>query len=128
MISKWSKNKNWTTPSDVAWPVNHYFFFYIYFKLFLTQVVQNVSINCYVCVLKIIRVPYKNVNMYSNNKFNVCLFAGDRMLCISSKKFYMTYSFMVAVTLISSAMSMVLWIRLQRKSYKVWIVKIRDRQ
>ncbi|XP_022169139.1 uncharacterized protein LOC111032949 [Myzus persicae] len=43
---------------------------------------------------------------------------GDRTLCISSKKFYMTYSFMVAVTLISSAMSMVLWIRLQRKIYK----------
>ncbi|KAF0764469.1 Cuticlin-1 [Aphis craccivora] len=46
------------------------------------------------------------------------LFAGDRTLCISSKKFYMTYSFMVAVTLISSAMSMILWIRLQRKIYK----------
>ncbi|XP_026823293.1 uncharacterized protein LOC113561202 isoform X2 [Rhopalosiphum maidis] len=43
---------------------------------------------------------------------------GDRTLCISSKKFYMTYSFMVAVTLISSAMSMILWIRLQRKIYK----------
>lgn len=43
---------------------------------------------------------------------------GDRTLCISSKKFYMTYSFMVVVTLISSAMSMVLWIRLQRKIYK----------
>lgn len=54
------------------------------------------------------------------------LFAGDRTLCISSKKFYMTYSFMVAVTLISSAMSMVLWIRLQRKSYKVWVVNGRD--
>uniref|UniRef100_A0A2H8TJT0 Cuticlin-1 n=1 Tax=Melanaphis sacchari TaxID=742174 RepID=A0A2H8TJT0_9HEMI len=43
---------------------------------------------------------------------------GDRTLCISSKKFYMTYLFMIAVTLISSAMSMVLWIRLQRKIYK----------
>ncbi|VVC33437.1 Zona pellucida domain [Cinara cedri] len=46
------------------------------------------------------------------------LTTGDRTLCISSTKFYMTYSFMVAATLISSGMSLVLWVRLQRKIYK----------
>ncbi|XP_050523254.1 uncharacterized protein LOC126895442 [Daktulosphaira vitifoliae] len=43
----------------------------------------------------------------------------DRTLCMSSRKFYFTYSFMVAMTLISSAISMTLWIRLQRKAFKV---------
>ncbi|XP_050443050.1 uncharacterized protein LOC126847068 [Adelges cooleyi] len=45
--------------------------------------------------------------------------SGDRTLCLSSRKFYFTYSFMVAMTLLSSAISLTLWIRLQRKAFKV---------